>query len=399
MSFLSTFGGGNPYQLRDFAGNANAFTNTYLRDFTAYNDNFMLIFPNTSSGDNAQGGLWVGNRLNALQKINIFGQAYSYGNNINGCGGDPMVVGAAGFSDFSATNTEFTYFNTDSLYEYEYKDTNSSNTAPSFNYYLLMNAINTNSSSNTQDWSRFMYHAGSQTLYMFKKTNTALYIRRVDSSDNYHLYTPTMTGTTTGWTDNGNNNSAYFNGYWFTMPTYDPTTGDILCYIQNTGNTLGYLIRGGANDTFNITEVGNTQLNSATSTRYVMAAKNANEWALAPEETSDTYNRVYYTTNGGTSFSDTGDGNAAANGAYNSVAYANGYYYSIHSSRDNFQNRQYSGVIRRTTDFSSWENLPTIPVTNPFMLRDNGLGTAAYVGGGNYSSVGYNSQAQVHRVS
>lgn len=382
MSFLSSFGGVNPYQLREGTGDPEAFLNTYITDFTCQSNQFMVSLNDTSVSSGANGGVFAGDRLSNLYRVTLNGRGDSNDSSINGVGGLPLVLGKAGIGQYGGTNFENIYTN-DSLANYYWRVSDN-------DHRLNVGAVNTNTASVTQDWTRFIvFQSGpTQELWLFKKTNTTLFIRTISNNGVMSLPVVSWNSGTDRWTA-GTNTQGYINNAYFTMPEIDPTTGNIHVILQY-GTTELYKLVISSSNTIQVDQLTATgwtwfsQFTNGVNYRYKLAVTGS-KYGISSEVNGD--GKLYRSDDSGSNWTQ-----SDTQYWWSSCGAMNGNIYSLVSDRTIETASAYPGgklalpVVGASTSYTvpDWSANKWNPGAS--MIRDNGLGNSMYVAGGTYTN-------------
>ena len=331
MSFLSSFGGVNPYQLREATGDSEAFLGTYIRDFTCQRNQFMVSAFDNNATSTSNGGVFVGDRLSNLYRATFNGRGDANDPNVNGLGGLPLVLGRAGIGQYASTAFENIYTN-DSLANYYWRVNDNDNR-------LNVSAINTNNYSPNANWIRFIvYESGPvQELWMFKKVTNALFIRTISGNGVMSLPVVSWNTGTDRWTG-GTNTQGYISNSYFTMPEIDPTTGNIHVILQ-WGTTELYKLVISSSNTIQVDQLTATGWNFTTfsqnSYRYKLAVTGT-KYGIGSEINGD--GKLYRSDDSGTNWT------ISDNQYYwSSCGAMNGEIYSLVTDRSYEANAAYPG--------------------------------------------------------
>lgn len=388
MSNLSQFAGGgnNPSALRDWYSHQYAFDHTYIKDFTAQNDQLMISLNDSGATYYGNGGPYVGERQSRMIKCTFNGRGDSSNASVNGLGGLPLQYGKSGISRYNNTNREWVYVN-DSISNYYYRVNGDQ-------YYMNLAATNTNSDNPWQDWSRFIVHPTTNELWMFKKTNDRLYIRVVNVDGTKTI--PTVNVGSSGLTWESATYGYITNSGYPTTPEINHTDNTIRCLFFRTNTSVSELVIGSTPSVIDINALGTTGFNYSsvqdTSVRYKLAVVGSGastKYAVCGEGPSNT-GIMNVSIDGGSNWTTSNTGAVTYNFSSPSVLGDN--IYALVSDRVYEWSGNYPagrlvlpsvGAVSTTIITPSWANKP---LTGGTYLRSNGQGTALYAAGGCYTN-------------
>ena len=387
MSFASQFGGGSDInRLKLKAGPyldeiVPPTSNHHIRDFTAQNDHLMITTTN--------GRVFVGKRLNELLECRPHDSSQlfppSYDHNI---GGDPFP--SAPYNRYTTAISAYSGANVDQI-------RNGSYGIEEKTVYLNLSAnVSVNGSSNNPSSSgygacikRFMYSGDDLFYITWHQSADRLYIYQIDNSNgNWNLASWTYSGAQ-GLGASGSFNLTGVTGC--TWPELDPATGDIIMFMQISGNSYKLTYDHSANSW---TFTDSAGLNAMPANRPNNLSINGTTMMIAASGTS---NGTYIvSTDSGANWTSV-DAATYGNYYFRECGVANGRFYTVNTMGSN--NSTYSGMLMSTTTpqtVSSWqfESVSEVPAVQ--YIRNNGLGTACYVSTG-YSAA-QNNNHSLHSI-
>lgn len=391
MSYLSQFAGGgnNPSALRDFYNHQYAFDSTYIKDFTAQDDQLMISLNDSGATYYGNGGPYVGENQSRMIKCTFNGRGDSANNSINGLGGRPFQYGKSGITKYNNTNREWVYVN-DSISNYYYRVNND-------NYYMNLAATNTNSDNPWQDWSRFIVHPTTNELWLFKKTNDRLYIRTVDVDGTKTL--PTINVGSSGLTWENTTYGYFTQSLKISTPEINPTDDTIRVLMTNNSNTVYELVIGQSSADVNV--LGGTGFNFTAmnndSVRYKLAVVGtgaSTKYAVCGEGQTNS-GIMNVSIDGGDNWTTSNTANTPTGAPYyfSSPCVLGDNIYALVTDRAYEWSGSYPGgrlvlpsvgAVSTTIVTPSWAS--NLPLTGGTYLRGNGQGTALYAAGGCYTN-------------